>query len=195
MNRFASSPAYLNGLPPTGQTTVYVVGDNGTNQTGIPHRYEVKNTGQYSGTVNIVLNGKTNVKSNAVVIDHQFKVMYSQTVSAIVGPSNNGLIPWTVNVNGEGVFEYVAAANAANMGGHNDWRIPQNNEMISIRNNVGANSVPDATAFPSFPASVVWTSTTAGNVATFAVEGNFVSGSLPAVLKTTTAFVLLVRSM
>ena len=195
MNRFASSPAYLNGLPPTGQTTVYVVGDNGTNQTGVPHRYEVLTSGQYSGTVNIVLNGKTNVKSNAVVIDHQFKIMYSRTVSATVGPSNNGLVPWTVNASGEGVFEYVTLANAANMGGHSDWRIPQNNEMISIRNHVGASAVPDTTAFPSFPSSVVWTSTTAGNVSTFAVEGNFTSGSLPAVLKTTTAYVFLVRSI
>lgn len=199
MQPFTSKPAHRNGLPVTGQTTVYVAGDNGTNQAGVAHRYEVKNTGQYSGTTAIVLNSKTDTHTNAVVIDHAFRVMYSQVASASVGPTSNGLLPWTNTGSGatlEGASAYVAAANAANVGGHNDWRLPTDNEMVSIRDMEAPNGLPDATFFPSWAAgSFVWSSTTRPNSTTGAMQVGGASGLDTVAVKTTTMYVALIRSI
>lgn len=195
MNRFASSPAYLNGLPPTGQTTVYVAGDNGTNQTGVPHRYEVLTTGQYSGTTAIILNGKTETKTNRVVIDHQNKKMWSSTNSASVGASSNGTLPFTTNGSGEGLFTYAAAANTASFAGHTDWRIPSMKEIMDILDYEAPTAMPDATAFPSFPSVFLATSQTAPNATTFFLQISTASGQVSALLKTSSLTTLLVRNM
>ena len=195
MNRFASSPAYLNGLPPTGQTTVYVAGDNGTNQTGVPHRYEVLTSGQYSGTVAIVLNGKTETKTNRVVIDHQNKKMWSSTNSASVGASSNGTLPFTTNGSGEGLFTYAAAANTASFAGHTDWRIPSMKEIMDILDYEAPTALPDTTAFPSIPFVFLATSQTAPNATTFFLQISTASGQVSALLKTSSLTTMLVRNM
>ena len=195
MNRFASSPAYLNGLPPTGQTTVYVAGDNGTNQTGVPHRYEVLTTGQYSGTTAIILNGKTETKTNRVVIDHQNKKMWSSTNSASVGASSNGTLPFTTNGSGEGLFTYAAAANTASFAGHTDWRIPSMKEIMDILDYEAPTALPDTTAFPSIPFVFLATSQTAPNATTFFLQISTASGQVSALLKTSSLTTLLVRNM
>jgi len=186
----------VSGLLATGQTTSYGSGtgvDDGALRKGIAKSYTILTTGQYSGTVAITINSKTDTKSNNCVLDNNTGIMFSRYVSATLGPSSNGLLAWTTNVNGEGIFSYCAAANVAGLAGYSDWRIPNMNELMSIRGTAAASAVPDTTAFPSFPASVAWSSTTAPNATTFAIQGNFLSGSLPAVVKTTTSYALLVR--
>lgn len=202
MNRFASSPAYLNGLPQTGQTTVYVTGDNGTFQSPILHRYEILSTGQYSGTTAIILNGKTENKTNRVVIDHQNKRMWASTNSASVGASSNGTLPFTTNGSGEGLFTYAAAANTALLAGYgNDadplynWRIPSMKEIMDILDYEAANALPDATAFPSFPFVFLATSQTAPNATTFMLQISTASGQVSAVVKTTSLTTMLVRNI
>lgn len=194
MNRFASSPAYLNGLPLTGQTTVYITGDNGTYQTGYDHRYEVLTTGQYSGTTAITVNGKTDTHSNACVKDHQFKLMWSRTVSASVGPASNGLLPWTTNGSGEGIFTYVAAANTAGLAGYTDWRVPNINESQSLADFEAPSGFPNTTAFPSIPTNT-WTSTTRPDVTANALKTQYAVGYPSSDVKTITWTVLLVRSL
>jgi hypothetical protein len=184
----------LNGLPQTGQTTVYAVGDDGTNQTGVPHRYEVLTTGQYSGTTNITINSKTDAHSNAVVIDHQFKLMYSQTASASVGTESNGKIPWTTTGSGstaEGVFPYVNAANLASLSGYTDWRLPSVHELTNILDFEVTTASPSAAYFPGIP-TTAWASTTRKSLTTQAAFRIYTSGMQ---LKTTADYVLLVRSM
>lgn len=183
----------------TGQTTVYATGDNGTYQTGAAHDYSILTTGQYAGTVNIVLNGKTDAHSNACVYDAASKLMWSRTVSASVGPTSNGLLPWTVNVNGEGIFEYAAAANAALLAGYSDWRVPNTNELGGLaKYDIAQNgAMPDNTAFPTVnPTWVIWTSTTFpyGEVEVYALQRQFNFIVCTYWLKTDTSQVLLVRS-
>jgi len=196
MKRFASSPAYLNGIPPTGQTTVYVTGDAGTNQVGVPHRYEVLNTGQYSGTTAIVLNGKTDTHSNACVIDHQFRLMWSQVTSQSVGPSSNGVLPFTANAGGEGYFTFAAASNAASLAGYTDWRVPDVNEVSAMIIRQAPAAKVDPTAFPAVISAIATSSTRPDATTLHDVIASTTTGASAATLKTTAgARVWLVRSI
>lgn len=180
----------------TGQTTSYGSGsgvDDGALMIGELHRYVVLTTGQYAGTVNIVLNGKTDVHSNACVFDEATGLMWSRTLSASVGPTSNGLLPWTTNGSGEGIFPFAAAANAALLAGHTNWRVPNLLQLLSILDYEATNAMPNATAFPSFPSIFMFTSTTAPNAITFALQVSSVSGQVSGLLKTSTLQILLVR--
>ena len=180
----------------TGQTTSYGSGsgvDDGALQKGEAERYTVLTSGQYSGSVNITINGKTDAHSNACVVDELTGLMWSRTVSAGVGPTSNGSLPWTTNGSGEGIFPYVAAANAANLAGYSDWRVPNKNEAGSLQRMEGGSGNPDATAFPTGWNVNTWSSTTTPSVTANAIAPNFVTGVLAATAKTTTAFVPLVR--
>lgn len=196
----------MNGLSPialkrgrllkTGQTTAYGSGataDDGFYERGLPKAYDVLSTGQYSGTTNITVNAKTDAHSNNVVIDRVTGLMWGRYVSASVGPTSNGLLPWTTNGSGEGIFTYVAAANAASLAGHNDWRVPNIFELLSIMDEEAPTGVPDSTAFPTFPASTVFSATTAPNNTANGLVGNYNGGQIGSVGKTTTAYCLLVR--
>lgn len=185
----------------TGQTTEYGSGagaDDGYYEVGLSNRYEVLTAGQYSGTTNITINSKTDAHSNAVVIDHVHKLMWSRTLSASVGPASNGLLPWTTTGSGgtaEGIFPYAAATNAASLAGHNDWRVPNRNEAITLQDMEAANANPDATAFPSGWTTSVWSSTTVPSNTTLAVNVAFTSGGIAGSAKTNTALCALVRSV
>lgn len=164
----------------TGQTTQYGgYPDDGFYQAGHPKAYTVLTTGQYSGTTNVTINAKTDVKSNNCVFDRNTKLMWSRYVSATVGPTNNGLIPWTTNVNGEGIFTYCAAANAASLAGYSDWRVANEVELLNLRNVEVATAAPDAVAFPTWPTSagIVSSTTIASNTARIH-EVIFLSGNL-----------------
>lgn len=179
----------------TGQTTVYIVGDNGTHQVGENHNYESLITGQYSGSVAIVINGKTDNHSNNVVKDHSTGLMWTKTASASVGTASNGTLPWTTNGSGEGIFPYAAAANTAGLALYSDWRIPTDLELLGLRNMEAPSAYPDAAHFPSWPTNA-WTSVTQPNITTNAYAVNFNVGSLNnGVPKTTgtTFYVVLVR--
>lgn len=101
--------------------------------------------------------------SNACVVDLRSdprigRRMWSQTVSGKMGPASDGKMPWT-GVEYD-IFDYCAAANTALLGGYGDWRVPNIAELYSIFIYI-VGGLPDATAFPSFPAaSEVWSSTT-----------------------------------
>ena len=181
----------------TGQTTSYGSGaglDDGAVQPGETPAFVVLSTGQYSGTTNITINSKTDAHSNNVVYCVNNHRMYSRYVSASVGPTSNGLLPWTTNANGEGVFTYAAAARAANLAGHNDWRPANAKELIDLMNYEAPTAVPDTTAFPTFPASTVWSSTTQPNVTANAMRADYNSGGMAnGIAKTNTGYCLLVR--
>ena len=119
--------AGLARLLQTGQVTSYGSGtgvDDGALQKGRSKSYTILTTGQYSGTTNITINAKTDAHSNNCVVDNRTKLMWSRYVSASVGPASDGKIPWTTKGSVEGIFTYVAAANAATLAGYSDWRIP-----------------------------------------------------------------------
>jgi len=183
----------------TGQTTSYGSGsgvDDGAYEVGVAKSYTVLTAGQYSGTTNITINSKTDAHSNACVIDNQNGLMWSRTVSASVGPTSTGALPWTTTGSGgtaEGIFPYVAAANAAALAGYSDWRIPNDVELQSLREMEAPNANPDATAFPTGWNVTVWSSTTQPNNSINAMAALFSSGANSNITKTTANFCALVR--
>lgn len=183
----------------TGQTTSYGSGsgvDDGAYEIGVAKSYTVLTAGQYSGTTNITINSKTDAKSNECVIDNNTGLMWSRTQSGSVGPTSTGTLPWTTTGSGgtaEGIFPYVAAANAASLAGYSDWRIPNDLELFSLRDMEAGNAVPDATAFPVWTATNVWSSTTQPNVTTNAIQLSFLTGGAGGNAKTNNFLCALVR--
>jgi len=184
----------------TGQVTSYGSGtgvDDGALKKGIVKAYTILTAGQYAGTTNITINSKTDAHSNNCVEDNNTGLMWSRYVSASVGPASNGLLPWTTTGSGataEGIFPYVAAANAAALAGYSDWRIPNDTELMSLRKVLAANAAPDSTAFPSWPLDIVWTSTTTSSSLTAnANRAAFSNSTLAGSVKTTNWYCALVR--
>lgn len=181
----------------TGQTTEYVAGDNGTNQKGVAKSYTVLTAGQYAGSTNITINSKTEAKANACVQDNNTGLMWCRSKSASVGPASDGKLPWTTTGSGataEGIWPYVAAANAASLAGYADWRIPNIYELMSLANFEATTASPDGTAFPTLASVAIWSSTTLPSTTANALPMNYATGGISAATaKTTTNVVILVR--
>jgi hypothetical protein len=186
----------------TGQITSYGSGtgvDDGALQKGIAKSYTVLTTGQYAGTTNITINSKTDVHSNACVLDNMTGLMWSRTASASVGPASDGLLPWTttgVGATAEGIFPYVLAANVASLANYTDWRAPDANEIDSLWDWEATTCMPDSTAFPVFASNYYWSSTSVPAVTTRATKHHSSTGQRDTgstSVKTNTALVILVR--
>ena len=79
----------------TGQTVSYATGDDGDLELGVARSYSIYTTGQYSGTSNIVINGKTHALSNNCVIDNRTGLMWARYVpTADIGPATDGQLFW-----------------------------------------------------------------------------------------------------
>ena len=183
----------------TGQTTSYGSGtgvDDGAYEIGVAKSYTVLTAGQYSGSTNITINSKTDAHANACVIDNNTGLMWSRTVSASVGPTSTGALPWTTTGSGgtaEGIFPYAAAANAAALAGYSDWRVPNDLELQALRDMEAATANPDSTAFPTGWNVTVWSSTTQPNVTTNAFQVSFLTGGMSGNAKTNNFLCALVR--
>jgi len=79
----------------TGQVTSYHTGDDGDLEKGVSRSYNILTAGQYSGTTNIVINGKTHALSNNCVIDERTGLMWARYVpDADIGPGTDGKLFW-----------------------------------------------------------------------------------------------------
>lgn len=84
---------------------------------------------------------------------------------------------WTGSTSNS-IFSILAAINGVSVGGHNDWRIPNYMEWLTLIDL--STNLPDPTAFPSFGGQTVWLATTNKDTTTSAYywsRGNIYSGS------------------
>lgn len=79
----------------TGQTIMYHADDDGDLELGVAPDYTVLDAGQYAGTTNIVINGKTHALSNNCVMEKQTDLMWARYVpNADIGPAADGELFW-----------------------------------------------------------------------------------------------------
>jgi hypothetical protein len=248
----------------TGQTVSYHADDDGDLELGLDHNYEVKTTGDQSGTTNITINGKTHALSNNTVIDHNTwsngkQLEWARYVpTADIGPAADGKLFWdqwtlaaesctfdsvaktitaaagtpfntstlcvgrkidltgTINNNkevtvtnittsvitvsevltNEGpvnttfatkddlIWDFKDQANANNLGGHNDWRIPNYQELLNMVD-LGHQPCIDITAFPSTPIVHFWSASTRPSTITHAFSVHFNHGDVNYIGKVT----------
>ena len=137
---------------------------------------------------------KREAHSNECVLDNNTGLMWSRYTSAqyaTMGTGGDGKMPWTGQL--YDIFQYAAATNAALLGGYVDWRVPNCYELESLKNMEVADAVPDAVAFPGWPADIFWSSTTRPSGTTSAHHIRFVGGEEDYAAKTTAYFCALVR--
>ena len=85
---------FIAPLLKTGQVTSYHAGDDGDLQLGIAPSFAVLTTGRYSGTVNIIVNGKTHATSNACVQANSGLMFHREVIQTDLGPANDGKFFW-----------------------------------------------------------------------------------------------------
>lgn len=152
---------FMGLLLKTGQTTQYSSKeDDGYFKKGLARDYTVLTAEQYSGTTEITLNAKTHNLSNNCVMDNRTGLMWARYVPVgDIGPDSNGKLLWLDDVNDEDIFDFADEANAQELGGHDDWRVPNLLEAVSLIETF-QNPAIDGVAFPSSPSDSIWTSTT-----------------------------------
>lgn len=133
---------------------------------------------------------KREAHTNACVLDGNTSLMWSQVVSASMGATSTGELPWYDATKIYDIFTYVAAANAASLAGYTDWRIPNAHEIFSLQDMSGG--TPDV-AFAGWGDTVLWSSNTVYYDATLGFAFRFANGLDSQQLKTSAQFVLLVR--
>jgi len=124
----------------------------------------------------------------------------------VVNPGNQTLIAEvaggvrTISIVCQNIYAYVAAANAALLGGYGDWRVVNLSGSISLLNLENASPAIDTVVFPSFPGANIpfWTSNTIKINSDYSVQFFFSSHinwpiAQTSQLKTASALILLVR--
>ena len=119
----------------------------------------------------ITLTGTVN--NNQVVTVASITTSVITTVEVLV---NEGPVDTTFATLDDLIWDFLAQANANNLGGHNDWRIPNRRELESIVDIGHCNPAIDATVFPSTPSDYHWTVSTYPCNSDYAFEVNFYYG-------------------
>jgi len=100
----------------------------------------------------------------------------------------------TIKIVCQSIWSYLSGINVALLGGYGDWGIPNDLQLVNLRDMEQPTAAPDAIAFPGWPTSdYFWSSTTQPNYLVGAMMVNFERGSLVNDAKTLNHFVPLVR--
>lgn len=147
------------GLPWTGQTTVYQAGDDGTYQKGHTTDRPIPGT-------------RFTDNGDGTVTDNGTQLMWQQAGDGYVGDWSGA----------------IAYAEALNLGGKTDWRLPNIKELHSIINCSKFNPVIDEPPFENTQLVRYWSSTTFEFNTEFAFALNFNYGSIDTRAKTTLTY-------
>ena len=132
--------------------------------------------------------------SNNTVLDNNTGLTWLRYPSLKMGAKSNGALIYRESL--YDIWAYLAAANAASVGGYNDWRIPNVTELHTLAEYEYPQAYPNSTAFPSFGVSLagIWSSTVdVYNGSARHCYYNYFAGCFGNEHNTTPWFVLLVR--
>ena len=133
--------------------------------------------------------------SNNTVLDNNTGLTWLRYPSLKMGAKSNGALIYRESL--YDIWAYLAAANAASVGGYNDWRIPNVTELHTLAEYEHPQAYPNSTAFPSFGVSLagIWSSTVDvyNGSARHYYYNYYAGGFANAYNATATWFVLLVR--
>lgn len=181
----------------TGQLVQYVgMDDDGFFQRGYPRRYFLLVLGQYAGNTNITVNAKVIAMENNCVMDRCTGLMWMRfTPDSDIGPGNDGKLYWIDGAPREDIFNFCDQANAQNLAGHSDWRVPNIFELFGLAvedRGIGAPYID--TAYFQCVAGIYWSSTTSPSSPVRALYVEFTNGTVHHSTKTTVLwYVRLVR--
>ncbi|WP_460509951.1 Lcl C-terminal domain-containing protein [Hydrogenophaga soli] len=99
------------------------------------------------------------VNGDGTVTDTDTGLVWEQCVQGVYSSGSLCDSGRAMEVTWEGALALVTARNQDNHLGHNDWRLPNKNELESIVNLGNGSPAIDTTAFPNTPWSYTWTST------------------------------------
>lgn len=181
---------------PTGRTAK----DDGGQREGATRKYEKLTAGQHSGTTTITVNSINDVHTNNVVVDKCTELMWSTDLTPLTyGSGSQGLLWDATNeaVGGadeEDIFYFTDQANAQQLAGYSDWRVPNLFELLTVLNMEAPDAQPDATYFNVGNSKFVWSSTTLPSTVSKAIYCSTTTGDTANNTKTTArAQLLLVR--
>jgi hypothetical protein len=110
-----------------------------------------------------------------------------------------GAVGDTISLVCQSIFNYAAGAALAGLAGYTEtlasrgWRVPDDLELMDIRDMEAPNALPDPVAFPGWVVTGVWTTTTQPNIVANANVIYYSSGIGGAAVKTATWLAALVR--
>lgn len=171
----------------------YTTKDDGGFQKGIAgskadEQYIILTTGQYSGNTNITVNAIIDTHTNACVFDKVTGLMWNREPSpAIYGTGTEDLLWDDTAGSNEDIFNYCDQANANNLSGFSDWRVPNLIEICSLILYDSSNGPPtiNLTAFPAWKFGAFHSSTTQINNSGKSLSANFTAGTTAGISKTT----------
>jgi len=152
--RDVQSGKFVALTPKTGQTTSYATGDDGDIQKGIAWP-EPRLTNP---------DGSTPI-SGTILLDKLTGLEWPQDGGTpIFATCTGGAMTW------QGALDYVACLNSNNYLGHNDWRLPNINELVSLvdRQQGNISLHLNAQGFSNVKANLYWSSSNIVGFPTFA---------------------------
>lgn len=165
----------------TGQLVQYSgVEDDGDLEKGYARNYVALSTGDYAGTTNITVNGKTIAMENACVQDQNSGLMWMKnTPDSDIGEGTDGKLHWIDTTDHEDIFTFCDAANTATLAGHSDWRVPNIFELFLLTvQDAGIGAPYINTAYFQCVSDFYWSSTTHPGLVLYACLVDFNLGDM-----------------
>lgn len=134
---------------------------------------------------------KREAASNNTVLDNNTGLEWKRYWSTKMGVNSNGTMPMTGQL--YDIFAYCAACNAVSVGGHNDWRVCNIYELLTIYTYEAPNAQGNVTQFPNISSYDGWSGTTQPNDTSKIMGMNRNSGISQVNAKTAALFYFLVR--
>ncbi len=169
-----SSWAGVIQLPRTGQTTSYAVGDDGALQKGVAWP-----------SPRFTTNADKTITDNLTYL-----IWGPDGGTPTVGACAGGAKKW------QGSLNYVACLNTNNYLGHNDWRLPNINEMKSLihAGQTSSNTWLSGQGFTNVQSGFYWSSSTCADDTTLAWFIYMVDGFVRPFTKESTNYIWPVRA-